>query len=259
MTIMDFTGKVAIVTGAGGGIGQAVSLALAQLGARVVVVDFDRGLGMHTALMVRETGGESLFVQADVRRAEDVAGYVAEATSAFGGRIDVFINNAGWQGAVAPLSEYADDMFDQVIAVNVRGVYLGLKHVLPVMTAQGAGAVVITGSLASYSGTRNLAPYTASKHAVLGLMKSAAMEVARSGVRINAVCPGPVDTAMLREIEEQQAPGATEALRRKRTASIPDGRYARPVEVANLMVYLASDLASHITGQGVQINGGAYS
>jgi NAD(P)-dependent dehydrogenase (short-subunit alcohol dehydrogenase family) len=257
MTGLDFTGKVAIVTGAGGGIGQAVSLALAEQGARVVAVDFDAESGAQTALRVRELGGESLYVRADVRIAQDVAGYVAEARAAFGGRIDVFINNAGWQGMVAPLCDYADDAFDQVIAVNVRGVYLGLKHVLPVMMSQGAGAVVITGSLASYAGTRNLAPYTASKHAVLGLMKSAALEVARSGVRVNAVCPGPVNTAMIREIEAKQAPGEALALRKKRTASIPDGRYADPEEVANLMIYLASDLASHITGQGVQINGGA--
>ncbi len=259
MSAAEFDGKVVIVTGAGGGIGRAASLAFAARGARVVVVDFDRELGEHTALLVGQAGGESRYVPADVRRAEDVANYVAQARSAFGGRIDVFINNAGWQGAVAPLSDYEDEVFDRVMAVNVRGVYLGLKHVLPVMKSQGAGAVVITGSLASYTGTRNLAPYTASKHAVLGLMKAAALEVARAGVRINAVCPGPVDTEMIRRIEENQAPGAIEALRQKRTASIPDGRYALPEEVANLMVYLASDQAGHITGQGVQINGGANS
>lgn len=257
MTVLDFAGKVAIVTGAGGGIGQAASLALARAGARVVVVDFDPDSGAQTVRKVTEVGGEALYVRADVRHADDVAGYVAATTAAFGGRIDVFINNAGWQGTIASLCDYADEAFDQVMAVNVRGVYLGLKHVLPVMLAQGAGAVVITGSLASYAGTRNLAPYTASKHAVLGLMKSAALEVARSGVRVNAVCPGPVNTAMIREIEAKQAPGEALALRKKRTASIPDGRYADPEEVANLMLYLASDLASHITGQGVQINGGA--
>jgi NAD(P)-dependent dehydrogenase (short-subunit alcohol dehydrogenase family) len=126
------------------------------------------------------------------------------------------------------------------------------------MIRQRRGAVVNTGSLASYTGTRMLAPCTASKHAVLGLTRATALEVAREGIRINAVCPGPVDTAMLRDIEAAQAPGQADALRQRRSASIPDGRYASPEEVANLMLYLASDLASHITGQGIQINGGSH-
>jgi NAD(P)-dependent dehydrogenase (short-subunit alcohol dehydrogenase family) len=140
----------------------------------------------------------------------------------------------------------------------VRGVFLGLKHVLPVMIAQRSGAVVNTASLAGYIGTRNLAPYAASKHAVLGLTKSTALEVARKGVRVNAVCPGPVDTPMLRDIEAGQAPEGAEKLREQRAASIPDGRYALPQEVAQLMVYLASDMSSHVNGQGIQINGGSH-
>jgi NAD(P)-dependent dehydrogenase (short-subunit alcohol dehydrogenase family) len=149
-------------------------------------------------------------------------------------------------------------MFDKVMNINVRGVFLGLKYVLPVMTAQGKGAVVNTASLGSFLATRQLGPYTASKHAVMGLTKTAALEVARKGIRVNAVCPGPVDTDMIREIEASQATGSVEHLRAQRAASIPDGRYADPAEVANLMVYLASDLSSHITGQGIQINGGSH-
>ena len=183
--------------------------------------------------------------------------YVDDALSAWG-RIDIFMNNAGWQGEVLAIADKPVEMFDKVMAINVRGVFLGLKHVLPVMVAQRRGAVVNTASLGAYIGVRNLAPYAASKHAVLGLTKSAALEVARKGVRVNAVCPGPVDTPMLREIEAEQAPGDAEALRAKRSASIPDGRYADPAEVAHLMVYLASDYAAHITGQGIQINGGAH-
>jgi NAD(P)-dependent dehydrogenase (short-subunit alcohol dehydrogenase family) len=254
---IDFSGKAAIVTGAGGGIGRAVSLALSELGASVLVVDLSRETGEETAALVRSQGGSAQFLAADVSRSEDVVQYVAAACEAWG-RIDVFMNNAAWQGAVAPVVDYPDELFDRVMAINVRGVFLGLKHVLPVMIAQRSGAVVNTASLAGYIGTRNLAPYAASKHAVLGLTKSTALEVARKGVRVNAVCPGPVDTPMLRDIEAGQAPEGAEKLREQRAASIPDGRYALPQEVAQLMVYLASDMSSHVTGQGIQINGGSH-
>lgn len=255
---IEFTDQVAIVTGGAGGIGRAVSLALASLGAKVMVVDIARDGAAATAQMITQRGGRALFTGADVSLSEDVANYVSQTIQAWG-RVDIFMNNAAWQGAVAAVVDYPDDVFDQVMAVNVRGVFLGLKHVLPVMVKQRSGAVVNTASLGSYIGTRNLAPYSASKHAVLGLTKSAAMEVARKGVRINAVCPGPVDTPMLHEIESHQAPGASQSLREQRLAVIPDGRYATPEEVANLMIYLASGLSSHVTGQGVQINGGFHS
>jgi NAD(P)-dependent dehydrogenase (short-subunit alcohol dehydrogenase family) len=254
---IDFSGQAAIVTGAGGGIGRAVCLALASVGARVLAVDLSEESGAETAKIVGEQGGEALFQRADVSLEEDARAYVERALAAWG-RIDVFMNNAAWQGVIQPLVDCPVELFDKVMAINVRGVFLGLKHVLPPMIAARKGAVVNTASLGAYIGTRNLGPYTASKHAVLGLTRSTAMEVARKGVRINAVCPGPVDTPMLREIESAQAPGADESLRTKRTASIPDGRYADPEEVANLMVYLASDYASHVTGQGIQINGGSH-
>ena len=254
----DFDGKVAVVTGAGGGIGRAVSLALADAGASVLVVDLARDSGMETEAQIRNKGGTAKFVAADVSRSEDVVNYVAAAREAWNGRIDIFMNNAAWQGTIQPLVDYPDELFDKVMAINVRGVFLGLKHVLPLMIAQRSGSVVNTASLGAYVGTRNLSPYTASKHAVLGLTKSVALEVARKGVRINAVCPGPVDTPMLREIEAAQAPGSARSLRDQRTASIPDGRYAQPEEVANLMLYLCCDLSSHITGQGMQINGGSH-
>lgn len=253
----DFTGQVAIVTGAGGGIGRAVSLALADAGARVLAVDLSTDSGTETATQIAQAGGTAQFVAADVSRAEDVVNYVAAARNRWG-RIDIFMNNAAWQGSILPLVDYPDELFDKVMAINVRGVFLGLKHVLPVMIAQRSGAVVNTASLGAYIGVRNLAPYAASKHAVFGLTKSAALEVARKGIRVNAVCPGPVDTPMLREIEAGQAPGGAQSLREQRAASIPDGRYARPEEVANLMLYLCSELSSHITGQGIQINGGSH-
>ncbi len=254
---IDFTGRAAIVTGAGGGIGRAVCLALAGVGAKVLAVDLSEESGAETASIVREQGGESHFQRADVSREDDVRAYVERALATWG-RIDVFMNNAAWQGPIQPLVDCPVEMFDRVMAINVRGVFLGLKYVLPPMIAARKGAIINTASLGAYIGTRNLGPYTASKHAVLGLTRSTALEVARKGVRINAVCPGPVDTPMLREIESAQAPGADESLRAKRASSIPDGRYAEPEEVANLMVYLASDYASHVTGQGIQINGGSH-
>jgi len=254
---IDFSGQTAIVTGAGGGIGRAVCLALAGVGAKVLAVDLSEPSGEETAALVRGSGGEALFQRGDVSVESEVRAYVGRALKSWG-RIDVFMNNAAWQGEILPLVDYPVELFDKVMAINVRGVFLGLKHVLPAMIAASKGAVVNTASLSAYIGTRNLGPYTASKHAVLGLTKTAALEVARKGVRVNAVCPGPVDTPMLRDIESAQAPGGGESLRAKRAASIPDGRYAEPEEVANLMVYLASDYASHVTGQGLQINGGSH-
>lgn len=252
-----FNGQVAIVTGAATGIGRATALALARAGARVLVVDLQPESGEITAAQARDYGSEASFVQADISQADQVANYVRKAVDTWG-RIDVLMNNAGWQGDITALVDYTDEQFDRVMAINVRGTYLGMKHTLPVMIRQQRGAVVNTGSLASYTGTRMLAPYTASKHAILGLTRATALEVAREGIRINAVCPGPVDTPMLRDIEAAQAPGQADTLRQRRSASIPDGRYASPDEVANLMLYLASDLASHITGQGIQINGGSH-
>lgn len=254
---IDLSGQVAIVTGAGGGIGRAVSLALSRCGARVLLVDLSHDTGQITLDQIRQQGGTALLVSADVSQPEQVQAYVRAALDAWG-RIDIFMNNAAWQGEIHSLVDYPVDMFDRVMDINVRGVFLGLKYVLPTMLLQGRGAVVNTASLGAYVATRKLGPYTASKHAVLGLTKTAALEVARKGIRVNAVCPGPVDTEMLREIEAAQAPGLALSLREQRAASIPDGRYAEPAEVANLMVYLASDYASHITGQGIQINGGSH-
>ncbi|MBV9758163.1 MAG: glucose 1-dehydrogenase [Alphaproteobacteria bacterium] len=252
---MDFTGKVALVTGGGNGIGRATVRGFAQRGARVVVVDRDVEGGEATAGDIREEGGEARFVAADVTRAADVQAYVNAAVSAYG-RIDCFFNNAGIEGVVAPITDYDEAMFDKVIAVNLKGVFLGLRSVLPVMLRQGGGAVVNTASVAGLVGSAGLSAYVASKHGVIGLTRTAAAEVARQGVRVNAVCPGPIDTRMIRAIEAQVSPDDPSRVTRRYESAIPSGRYGTPEEIANVVLFLCSDLASNVTGAHYVADGG---
>lgn len=252
---LDFGGKVAVVTGAANGIGLAAARAFAEAGARVLLVDRDAAAGERAAEALRAEGREARFQAADVSRGEDTRRYVAAALDAWGG-IHAFFNNAGIEGRVRPLAEVEEDDFDQVVAVNIRGVFLGLRHVLPVMLGQGSGAVVNTASVAGLGGSPGLGPYVASKHAVVGLTRSAAGEVAHRGVRVNAVCPGPVDTRMIHSLEEQAAAaGRNDAAERYR-ASIPLGRYCTVEEVAALVLFLCSDAASGITGAAMPVDGG---
>jgi NAD(P)-dependent dehydrogenase (short-subunit alcohol dehydrogenase family) len=252
---LDFTGKVALITGAANGIGRATALAFAKSGARVVVVDRDAAGGEATAGIIRQQGGEAIFVAADVTKSEDVEAYVKAALDAYG-RIDCFHNNAGIEGAWKHTAEYDEAMFDQVIGVNVKGVFLGLRHVLPVMLRQKSGAIVNTASVAGLVATPGMPAYVASKHAVIGLTKTAAGEVARDGVRVNAVCPGPVDTRMIHSLEQQIDPGDPASVARRYQAAMPSGRYTTPEEIANMVVFLCSDLASNTTGGQFVVDGG---
>src|SRR5881398_3334717 len=217
---MDFTGKVALITGAANGIGRATALAFAKSGARTVVVDRDAAGGEATAGIIRQQGGEARFVASDVTKSADVQAYVKAALDAFGS-IDCFFNNAGIEGKVAPVAEYDEAVFDQVIGINVKGVFLGLRHVLPVMLKQKSGAVVNTASVAGLVATPGMSAYVASKHAVIGLTKAAAGEVARSGVRVNAVCPGPIDTRMIHSLEQQISPDDPASVARRYQAAMP--------------------------------------
>jgi len=204
---------------------------------------------------VTQRGGVAAFVQADVTKAASVQDYV-KATMAAYGRIDCFYNNAGIEGMVAPTQDYDEDMFDRVIAVNLKGVFLGMKYVLPVMLAQGSGAIVNTASVAGLFGGPGMAAYVASKHGVLGLTKVASSDVAGQGVRVNAVCPGPVETRMMRSLEAQRNPGDPEAVHRAYAASAPSGRYTQPEEVAGVVMYLCSDLSGNVSGTQIVVDGG---
>jgi NAD(P)-dependent dehydrogenase (short-subunit alcohol dehydrogenase family) len=252
---VDFTGKVALITGAGNGIGRATAAGFARRGAKVVIVDHDKAAGEATAGILRQQGGEATFVPADVTKSVEVQNYV-EATLQTYGAIDCFYNNAGIEGSIAPTAEYDEDMFDRVIAVNVKGVFLGLRHVLPVMIRQGRGAIVNTASVAGLVGSPNMPAYVASKHAVIGLTKTASGEVGRSGVRVNAVCPGPIDTRMIHAVESMLNPNDPNAVGARYQQSIPLGRYGTAEEVANLVQFLCSDLAGNITGAQYVVDGG---
>jgi NAD(P)-dependent dehydrogenase (short-subunit alcohol dehydrogenase family) len=252
---MDFKGKVALVTGAANGIGRATALGFAGYGAKVVLVDRD-GAGANAAAgAIQQQGGEAIAVQADVTKSAEVANYVKAAMDAFG-RIDCFHNNAGIEGLVKPIHEYDEDVYDQLMGVNVKGVFLGLKHVAPVMIKQRSGAIVNTASIAGLLGSPNMSPYVASKHAVIGFTKAVSGEVAGYGVRVNAVCPGPVETRMIQSVTEQVSPGDASGAAQRYKGAIPIGRFSTPEEIASMVHYLCSDLASGITGAHFAVDGG---
>jgi NAD(P)-dependent dehydrogenase (short-subunit alcohol dehydrogenase family) len=252
---MDFTGKVALITGGGGGIGRATALGFALRGAKVMIVDADEDLGRTSVEVIAQQGGTADFVRADVTKSASVRDYVEKALAAYG-RIDCFFNNAGIEGKVVPTQDYDEDVFDDVIAVNLKGVFLGLRHVLPVMLRQGSGAIVNTASVAGLFGSPGMPAYVASKHGVLGLTKVASTDTAGLGVRVNAVCPGPVETRMMRSLEAQRNPADPEGVRAAYAAGIPSGRYALPEDVAGAVLYLCSDLSGDVTGTHIVIDGG---
>ena len=247
-------GKVAIITGGSAGIGKATAARFLAEGASLMLVDIDEA-GLDQA---REELGASARVRtlrADVSNEDDVERYVRATIEAFG-RIDVFFNNAGIEGKVAPLEQQDIAMFDRVMAINVRGAYLGLKHVLPHMYKARAGSVINNSSVAGLRGSAGVLPYVTSKHALSGMTKVAALEAAGHNVRVNSVHPSPVNTRMMRSLEAGFDPADAEGARQAMEHAIPLGRYGEADDIANLVLFLASDESAFITGAQYRIDGG---
>ncbi|MES1038852.1 SDR family oxidoreductase [Peribacillus simplex] len=252
---MGFSEKVVIVTGAAGGIGKETVKGFAEEGAKVVLVDLNQETLESTAKDLNLTDGQYLLVVADVTKEEDVERYVAKTIDTFE-RIDVFFNNAGIEGKILPITEYPTDVFESVLNVNVMGVFYGLKHVLRVMKEQKSGSIINTSSISGLNGISGVSAYIASKHAVNGLTKTAALEMAPYGVRVNNINPSTVDTRIMRTFEEAASPDDVAAAREAFTQAIPLARYGTPEDIANLVLFLASDKASFITGTDHRIDGG---
>ncbi|MEM7015885.1 MAG: SDR family oxidoreductase [Pseudomonadota bacterium] len=250
-----FGGKIAIVTGAAGDIGKTAALRFASEGAQVVAVDLHEEPLQAVVADIEAAGGEALAVKADVTKSEDVANYVEATMKRFGGA-DILFNNAGIEGPVAPLEEYPDEGFDQVIAVNVRGVFLGLKYVVPAMRSRNGGAIVNTASVAGLSGSPGIIGYNASKHAVIGMTRSAAHDLAAENIRVNAVCPAPIMGRMMSSLEAGMSPDNPEEMHAVTEARIPMQRYGEPKEVIGLVTYLCSEDASFLTGGHYTVDGG---
>jgi NAD(P)-dependent dehydrogenase (short-subunit alcohol dehydrogenase family) len=243
--------KVVIITGGAGSIGKITAKLFLEKGAKVMLVDLSEDTLKKT---VEELNSENVkFCVADVSKAIEVEHYINETVKVLG-KIDVFFNNAGIEGVVKPITEYPEEIFDKVISVNVKGIWLGNKYALRQM--KDGGSIIMTSSVAGILGFANLSAYVTSKHAVVGIMRTTAIEAAPRKIRVNSVHPAPVNNRMMRSIEEGASPGNAEDVKKEFEATIPLGRYAEPIEIAKLVIFLASDDSQYITGTTQVIDGG---
>lgn len=258
MTVYDdLKGKVALITGGGGGLGAAVAKAFLAQGCKVALVDVAAEALAKVAADLSAAKGHLLTLTADVSNEDDVKAYVAATVKAFG-TIDIFFNNAGIEGKVAPLVQQNMADVDRVFAINIRGTYLGLKYVLPVMYAKKSGSVINTSSVGGLTAgpALGVTPYVTSKFAITGLTRLVANESAVYNVRVNSLHPSPVNTMMMRRLEEGFAPGHSEQAKEGIAASIPLGRYAEADDIANAVLFLASEASGFITGDQLRVDGG---
>jgi NAD(P)-dependent dehydrogenase (short-subunit alcohol dehydrogenase family) len=243
-------GKIALVTGAGSGIGRATALVFAREGAKVVIADIVVDGGEETVRQIKAAGGEALFEKTDMAKAAEVEAMVQKAVATYG-RLDCAHNNAGIEGATGRTADYREEDWDRVISINLTGVWFCMKYEIAQMLKQGGGAIVNTASDAGLLGVPQMPAYVASKHGVVGLTKTAALEYAKAGIRVNAVCPGVIKTPMVERITGQRAGRA------ERMAAVePVGRMGKPEEIAEAVVWLCSEAASFVTGLPMPVDGG---
>ncbi|MDP1602558.1 MAG: glucose 1-dehydrogenase [Legionella sp.] len=246
----NFQNKVALVTGAASGIGRATAFAFAKANAAVVVVDWDQKKGEETVSVIQKNGGNALFVYADVSKALDVENMISTTLKHFG-RLDYACNNAGVAGAMAPLDEYSEEKWDEVININLKGVWLCMKYQVPAMLKNNGGAIVNIASTFSLTAAPEHYGYVASKHGVIGITKCAALEFIKKGVRINAICPGGTETAQIEECRRLNPAMIGPIL-----AKHPIGRLADPAEIANAVIWLCSEESSFAVGSILRMDGG---
>jgi len=244
----SFKNKVALVTGGSSGIGRATALAFARKGAKVVIADWVENL--ETMDMIENLGGDAIFVKCDVSKSADVKAVIEKTIATFG-RLDFAFNNAGIEGTSAPTQDCTEENWDKTIGINLKGIWLCMKYEIPVMLKKGQGVIVNCASVAGLVGFQGLPAYVASKHGMIGLTKTAALECAKLGIRVNAVCPGVIQTAMIDRLTGKKKEAVEQF-----TDLEPVGRFGKPEEIANAVVWLCSDEASFVTGIAFPVDGG---
>ena len=247
---LDFQGKISLVTGAGSGIGRASAMAFARSGAKVVAADISASEGGQTVQKIKAAGGEAFFIQTDVAKSSEVQSLIQKTVQQYG-RLDFAHNNAGTEGMLAPTADCTEENWDKILATNLKGIWLCMKYEISQMLKQGGGAIVNTSSIAGLVGLKGYPAYTASKHGIVGLTKVAALEYAKKGIRINALCPGLINTPM-----SDRQTGGNPQVAAQFIAFEPLGRMGTPDEVAQAALWLCSDASSFVTGHSLAVDGG---